>query len=51
LLRKGYDQQIDELSRYKLGQHTTDDADGYHRVTVPACLAVTARDLATGWLP
>jgi hypothetical protein len=31
-----HDQQTAELSRYKLGAHTTDDADGYHRVTCPA---------------
>jgi hypothetical protein len=31
-----HDQQAAELSRYKLGRHTADDADGYHRVTCPA---------------
>jgi hypothetical protein len=31
-----HDQQTAELSRYKLGQHTADDTDGYHRVTCPA---------------
>jgi hypothetical protein len=31
-----HDQQTAELSRYKLGRHTADDADGYHRVTCPA---------------
>ena len=31
-----HDQQTTELSRYKLGRHTSDDADGYHRVTCPA---------------
>jgi hypothetical protein len=30
------DQQADELARYKLGRHTSDDADGCHRVTCPA---------------
>jgi hypothetical protein len=29
-------QQAAELSRHKLGRHTADDADGYHRVTCPA---------------
>jgi hypothetical protein len=28
--------QAAELARHKLGQHTADDADGYHRVTCPA---------------
>jgi len=32
----GHDQQTAELTRYKLGRHTADDADGYHRVTCPA---------------
>jgi hypothetical protein len=31
-----HDQQAAELSRHKLGRHTADDADGYHRVTCPA---------------
>jgi hypothetical protein len=31
-----HDQQSAELARYKLGRHTADDADGYHRVTCPA---------------
>ena len=31
-----HDQQTAELARHKLGQHTADDADGYHRVTCPA---------------
>jgi hypothetical protein len=31
-----HDQQTAELARHKLGRHTTDDADGYHRVTCPA---------------
>jgi hypothetical protein len=31
-----HDQQAAELARHKLGQHTADDADGYHRVTCPA---------------
>ena len=31
-----HDHQTAELSRYKLGRHTADDADGYHRVTRPA---------------
>ena len=31
-----HDQQTAELSRYKLGRHTADDADGYHRVGCPA---------------
>jgi hypothetical protein len=30
------DQQAAELARHKLGRHTADDADGYHRVTCPA---------------
>ena len=33
-----HDQQSAELSRYKLGRLTTDDADGYHRVTCPAAM-------------
>ena len=32
----GHDQQAAELARHKLGRHTADDADGYHRVTCPA---------------
>jgi hypothetical protein len=31
-----HDQQTAELARHKLGRHTADDADGYHRVTCPA---------------
>jgi hypothetical protein len=31
-----HDQQTAELARYKLGRHTADDTDGYHRVTCPA---------------
>jgi hypothetical protein len=31
-----HDQQAVELARHKLGRHTADDADGYHRVTCPA---------------
>jgi hypothetical protein len=31
-----HDQQCAELARHKLGRHTADDADGYHRVTCPA---------------
>jgi hypothetical protein len=31
-----HDQQSAELARYKLGRITSDDADGYHRVTCPA---------------
>ena len=31
-----HDQQTAELARHKLGRHTTDDTDGYHRVTCPA---------------
>ena len=30
-----HDQQTAELSRYKLGRHTADDADGYHRAWLP----------------
>ena len=30
------DQQAAELARHKLGRHTADDSDGYHRVTCPA---------------
>jgi hypothetical protein len=32
----GHDQQTAELARYKLGRHTADDADGYHRASCPA---------------
>jgi hypothetical protein len=32
------DQQAAELARHKLGRLTTDDADGYHRVTCPAAM-------------
>jgi hypothetical protein len=31
-----HDQQAAELARYKLGRHTADDADGYHRLCCPA---------------
>src|SRR5262249_7715753 len=31
-----HDQQAAELARHKLGRLTSDDADGYHRVTCPA---------------
>jgi hypothetical protein len=31
-----HDQQATELARHKLGRHTADDTDGYHRVTCPA---------------
>jgi hypothetical protein len=31
-----HDQQAAELARHKLSPHTSDDADGYHRVTCPA---------------
>ena len=31
-----HDQQAAKLARHKLGRHTGDDADGYHRVTCPA---------------
>jgi hypothetical protein len=31
-----HDQQTAEMARHKLGRHTADDADGYHRVTCPA---------------
>jgi hypothetical protein len=31
-----HDQQCAELARHKLGRLTSDDADGYHRVTCPA---------------
>jgi hypothetical protein len=31
-----HNQQACELARHKLGRHTTNDTDGYHRVTCPA---------------
>jgi hypothetical protein len=31
-----HDAQAAELARHKLGRHTADDADGYHRLTCPA---------------
>jgi len=31
-----HDAQTAELARHKLGRHTTDDTDGYHRATCPA---------------
>jgi hypothetical protein len=31
-----HDQQTTELARHKLGRHTADDADGYHRACRPA---------------
>ncbi len=34
-----HDQQTAELARHKLPRHTSDDADGYHRVTCPALTA------------
>ncbi len=33
-----HDQKTAELSRYKLGRITSDDADGYHRVGCPAVM-------------
>ena len=33
-----HDQQTAELARHKLGRITSDDADGYHRVTCPAAM-------------
>jgi hypothetical protein len=33
-----HDQQSAELARHKLGQITSDDADGYHRVMCPAAM-------------
>jgi hypothetical protein len=33
-----HDQQTAETTRYKLGRITSDDADGYHRVTCPAAM-------------
>ena len=35
-----HDQQAAELARHKLGRHTADDTDGYHRA---ACPAVTGK--------
>ena len=35
---KAHDQKTAELSRYKLGRITSDDADGYHRVGCPAVM-------------
>jgi hypothetical protein len=34
----GWERQTAELARYKLGQITADDADGYHRVACPAAM-------------
>jgi hypothetical protein len=34
-----HDQQTAELARYKLGRHTADDTDGYHRAACPAAAA------------
>ena len=36
-----HDQQTAELARYKLGRHTADDADGYHRARCPAAAGKT----------
>jgi hypothetical protein len=36
-----HDQQTAELARHKLGRHTADDADGYHRACCPATAAKT----------
>ena len=36
-----HDQQTAELARYKLGRHTADDADGYHRARCPAVAGKT----------
>ena len=33
-----HDQQAAELAWHKLGRHTADDADGYHRLTCPAAM-------------
>ena len=33
-----HDQQCAELARHKLGRLTSDDTDGYHRVTCPAAM-------------
>ena len=33
-----HDHQTAELARYKLGRHTADDADGYHRAACPASM-------------
>jgi len=35
---KAHDQKTAELSRYKLGRITSNDADGYHRVSCPAAM-------------
>jgi hypothetical protein len=34
-----HDQRSAELARHKLGRHTADDTDGYHRVMCPAAMA------------
>jgi hypothetical protein len=36
-----HDQQTAELARYKLGRHTADDTDGYHRARCPAATGKT----------
>jgi hypothetical protein len=36
-----HDQRAAELARHKLGRITSDDADGYHRVTCPAAAGKT----------
>jgi hypothetical protein len=36
-----HNQQTAELARHKLGRHTGDDADGYHRATCPAARRTT----------
>ena len=33
-----HDRKTTELARYKLGRHTSDDQDGYHRVACPAAM-------------
>lgn len=33
-----HDARTTELARYKLGRHTADDTDGYHRVACPATM-------------
>ena len=33
-----HDRKTAELARYKLGRHTSDDPDGYHRVRCPAAM-------------
>jgi hypothetical protein len=38
-----HDQQTAELARHKLGRHTGEDADGYHRATCPPPPARIAR--------